>query len=114
MPTFTPPVGPSPQTSTRHEPTRLVADFGDGYSQRITRGINQDRRVVTLVWSVLTHSDAQTIEGFFAGLLGVDSFDYQVPGSAASAKWVCSAWTRTEVDDFIAAITAELTEVFDL
>lgn len=40
LPTFIPPVGPSPGTS--HKPTVNLweAEFGDGYSQPTPKGIN--------------------------------------------------------------------------
>lgn len=114
MPTFTPPIAPSPSTSTAHAPTVNSINYGDGYRQASARGINADRRRVTLVWSTLTHTNADTIETFFAGLGGYQNFDYQVPGQSAQLRWVCATWTRSEVSDLISAITAELTQVYDL
>lgn len=113
MPTFSPPVIPSKTTSRAHSPTTVDIRYGSGYSQRGIVGINQDRRTASVIWSTLTHADATTIEQFFEARLGYESFDYQLPTDSASRKWICKTWQRSEPDDLMSSITAELEQVFD-
>jgi len=114
MPTFAPPVNPSESTQTSHAPTIRSVEYGNGYSQRATVGINQDRLKATVNWTLLSRTDADTIEVFLSARLGFESFDYALPPSTTSRKWVCNTWTRTEVTNQVASISADFVQVFDL
>lgn len=111
IPTFSPPVGPSPGTS--HKPTVNLweADFGDGYSQPTPKGINHIKRAVSLSWNVLTLDQMQDITGFFERMGGNRPFYYQPFGEACARKWTCKDWTFT-TEGGIWQVTAELVQSF--
>ena len=48
--------------SKKAAPRVRQVQFGSGYSQRATFGINQDPKVWTLVWENRTATDTNTIE----------------------------------------------------
>lgn len=111
IPTFTPPIGPSPGTS--HKPTVNLweADFGDGYSQPTPKGINHIKRAVSLKWAVLTLEQMQEITGFFERMGGNQPFYFQPFGEHRTRKWTCKEWDFT-TDSGIWTVAANLVESF--
>ncbi len=93
VPTFTPPVGPSP--GTWHKPTVNLweADFGDGYSQPTPKGINHIRKSTSLSWNVLTYEQMLEITDFFERMGGHLPFFYRPYGERVAVKWTCKDWT---------------------
>jgi phage-related protein len=114
MPTFAPPVNPSASTSVASQPVTLSVEYGDGYRQAATVGINADRRKATVNWTQLSRTDADTIVAFLEARLGYESFDYALPPSTTSRKWVCKTWNRIETTSLIVSISANFDQVFDL
>lgn len=111
VPTFEPPVGPSPGTAHKPIVNLWEADFGDGYSQPTPKGINHIKRSVSLVWNVLTLEQMQEITGFFERMAGSQPFYFQPFGEARARKWTCKEWDfRTEGG--IWTVTANLVESF--
>lgn len=92
LPTFQPPIGPSPGTA--HKPTVNLweADFGDGYSQPTPKGINHIKKTVTLSWKTLTYEQMLEIVDFFERMGGNKPFYYQVYGNRGVMKWTCKEW----------------------
>jgi len=111
---FAPPKAPSESTATTRAPAVLLAQYGDGYEQRMANGINPRRLEATVVWSALTAADALIISNVFEGLGGVLPFTYALPPDATVRRWLCESWTQTAIDRYAATITAEWREVFDL
>ena len=111
---FTPPLAPSRTSSQARTPRVLLAQYGDGYEQRLQDGLNTRGLTVTAIWGALTHADADTIVAFFEARAGVEPFTYTMPPSSTNRRWVCSEWTRTEIDDLASSITAAWREVFDI
>ncbi|MBB4184903.1 phage-related protein [Sinorhizobium terangae] len=95
LPTFTPPVAPSPGTS--HAPTVNLweAEFGDGYSQPTPKGINHIRRNVSLKWDALTYDQMRAVVGFFEDRGGNRPFYFQPYGEQTPRKWTCKEWTHS-------------------
>ena len=61
MATFNPPVNPS-YNSPQDVAERIKrADFGDGYTQRTSDGINERKENWNLSWDTLKDADANTI-----------------------------------------------------
>ena len=60
----------------------LLAQYGDGYEQRLQDGINTRGLTVTAIWGALTHADADTIVAFFEARAGVEPFTYTMPPSS--------------------------------
>ena len=90
-----------------------VAQFGSGYSQRSTFGINQDKKVWTLSWQNRTATDANTIEDFLEARAGVESFDWSPPDETNTYKWICKSWTKTMPYSNLFNIEATFEEVFE-
>ena len=70
---------PSFGTVKTSKPNIRIANFGSGYSQRSTLGINQNLKKYQLKFENISFSDANTIETFLDSMAGVTSFSYPVP-----------------------------------
>lgn len=111
LPTFAPPVRPSPGTS--HKPTVNVwkAEFGDGYSQPTPKGINHIKKSVSLSWDVLTYAQMRQIVEFFERMGAVKAFYFQPFGEPVMLKWTCEEWTSS-TDSGIWKVEATLVQSF--
>ena len=87
--------------------------FGSGYSQRATFGINQDPKVWTLQWENRTATDANTIEDFLEARGGVQSFNWSPPDESTTYKWICKEWTKTMPYSNLFNISATFEQVFE-
>lgn len=111
LPTFRPPVGPSPGTNHKPAVSLFEADFGDGYSQPTPKGINHIKKTTTLKWTVLTTEQADEIEDFFERMGGSQPFYFQPFGVRRAMKWTCKEWERT-TEGGIWSMTATLVQSF--
>ncbi|MCB1334956.1 MAG: phage tail protein [Roseivivax sp.] len=95
LPTFTPPVPPSPGTE-RHPQVDLRDPPGDlGLSLAAPAGLNHIRRVITLRWDALTLVQAQALGTFFTERAGHLPFWYQPHGYRQPVRWTCREWAAT-------------------
>ena len=64
--------------------------FGDGFSQRLTFGLNQNPKTFSLTFEV-SETDADTIETFLDARAAnnMESFDFTPPGESSSSKFIC-------------------------
>ena len=113
IPTFTPPIGPSPGTSHKPAVNLWEAEFGDGYSQPTPKGLNHIRRSVSVAWKALTYEQMREIVGFFEHMGGNRPFYFQPYGEPCARKWTCKDWTST-ADNGVWVVTATLVESFTL
>ena len=112
MATF-PAIAPTYGAQKTSQPRVRQVQFGDGYSQRISFGLNQNPKQWSLTWEV-TETDADTIETFLdARAVDGDSFTWTPPDSATSYKWICYQWNKTIPYYNRATITATFTQVFE-
>ena len=95
MASFPTTVNPSYGTVKTSEPKIRIANFGSGYSQRSTFGINQNLKVYRLKWQNISETDADIIENFLDTQAGVIAFDYTPAGESASKKIICRDWNKT-------------------
>ncbi len=112
MATF-PDIAPDYGASKSAQPSVRSIQFGSGYSQRATFGINQDPKAWNLSWQYRTTADTNTIEDFLEARAGVESFDWSPPDEAVTYKWVCSNWTKTMPYANLFNITATFVQVFE-
>lgn len=96
IPTFNPPMRPSPGTSRTPEVNLRRASFGDGYGQNSPAGLNHIRQVVALRWEFLTLAEAQEIEAFLVERGGYQPFLYALNGEAQARRWICESWSMTD------------------
>lgn len=112
MATF-PSYNPSYSATKRSQPRLRVTQFGDGYQQRTSFGLNQDPKVWSLTFNV-DDEDADEIETFLEAR-GVDaaSFTWSPPDDIASYQWTCKAFNREMFDLDRSRITATFEQVFE-
>ena len=93
MATF-PSYNPQYSATKRSQSNLRITQFGDGYQQRTTFGLNQDPKVWNLTFNV-DDEDADEIETFLeARADDCASFDWTPPGSSTAYKWICLSWTK--------------------
>lgn len=112
--TFTPVNAPNVGMAVAHEPRVLIAQFGDGYDQRIPDGINHQRRNWSLRWGPITPAAADYIENFLLARGAHQPFWWTPPRYLAPVKVRCPKWIRTEEQWNASSIEAGFVEVFDL
>lgn len=112
MATF-PDISPDYGASKKAQPKVRNVEFGSGYSQRATFGINQDPKVWTLSWENRTATVANTIEDFLEARKGVESFNWSPPDEVTTYKWVCQDWTKTMPYSNLFNINATFVQVFE-
>ena len=92
VPTFLPPVAPSPGGIRKPELRLVESKFGDGYTQSRPDGLNHRREVVTLRWDGLTGAEMNAIVGFLRDRGGHEEFHFQPHGYDAPIRWTCRDW----------------------
>jgi phage-related protein len=98
----------------KSDPTIRAAQFGDGYQQRVTFGLNQNPKVWDLRWTAKSNSDANAIEAFFdARAADAASFDWTPLNDTNTYKWVCKSWQRNYQYADINEISATFQQVFE-
>ena len=112
MATF-PPSAPNPTYGARKNsaPNIRIAQFGDGYQQRSTFGINQNLKIYQFTWQNISETDSDVIETFLDDRAGVENFDYTPAGESSSKKMICTSWNKTIPYLNRATITAVFEEV---
>jgi phage-related protein len=111
MATF-PSIAPTYGAQKSSQPAVRKVQFGDGYSQRLTFGLNQNPKSWSLTWEV-SEANADTIEDFLDARGGTESFDWTPPDTATSYKWICEQWTKTIPYLNRATISATFMQVFE-
>lgn len=112
MATF-PDVSPDYGASKRAQPNVRIAQFGSGYSQRTTFGLNQDPKTWSLTWNYLEATDANSIEDFLEARGGVEAFEWTPPDDTTEYKWICREWTKAMPVGLRFTITATFEQVFE-
>lgn len=113
LPSFKPPIGPSPGTTFERKVNLLKAEFGDGYSQPTPKGLNHIRKILKLKWGALTLEQRDEIEVFFSDREGYKPFYYKPYGENNAMKWTCEEWTSVR-DGGVWTFSAQLTQSFTL
>jgi phage-related protein len=112
MATF-PSIAPTFGAQKQSAPRIRTAQFGDGYQQRVSFGINQNPKTWTLTFMV-DDTDADTIENFLdARAADADAFDWTPPRETTSYKWTCMNWGRELMGDNFNSINATFVQVFE-
>jgi phage-related protein len=79
----------SSQKTVQHR-TR-IAQFGDGYSQRVADGLNSRVENWQFVWAGLTESDYQTLTDALDAGGAVTPYTYTPPGSSSAKTYAMTA-----------------------
>lgn len=103
---FTPPVDPTYRTKVKSIARKLVANFGDGYTQRIKDGIKTQQEVWDLTWEVLTSTNAETIMEFFEAQGEVNAFTWTNPrGTTKNYVATTPEWTYDSYNNNTITVT---------
>jgi phage-related protein len=98
--------------SKQSKPNIRTVQFGDGYEQRLTYGLNQNLKIWKPEFSNISETDADTIETFLdARAADNASFDWTPPGESSASKFICLSWTKTIPYKDRATIKASFQEV---
>ena len=107
-----PSIQPTYNTVKSSQPLVRSVQFGSGYSQRATFGINNNPKQYQLTFNV-SETDADTIEAFLDARAGVEHFNFTPPNESASAKFICQQWSKVILFTNRAEIKATFVQVFE-
>ncbi len=99
--------------SKKSQPNVRNSQFGSGYSQRVSFGLNQDLKVWSLSWENRSENDANSIEDFLERQKGVLAFFWSPPDESTTYKWICQDWTKTMPYSNLFNISATFVQVSD-
>ncbi len=109
-------VSPSYSPQLTIENNILRTELGDGYEQRLQRGINASRRSFSLPFLNRSNTETTNILNFLSDPLkgnnGASSFDW-TPPFGATGKWVCENPTVKIVSHDLNDIELVFREVFE-
>ena len=105
---------PNPSYSSRKQnrPNVRQIQFGSGYSQRATFGINQNPVIYNLTFNC-TLGQADVLELYLNDRGGVEHFTYTVPEEDETRHYICPEWTRTNTTIGRASVDVVFVEVFE-
>jgi phage-related protein len=87
---------PDYSAQSKIEPRISRVEFGDGYAQRIGRGLNTMLQTLELTFSGRTDAEAEDIRAFFAARGGFEPFMAQIGFGSPIRKYVTEGeWART-------------------
>ena len=112
-PTFVPGVNPTFDIEDSRTPKILMAEFGDGYGQRVRNGRNHDAISLELKWDNIDRAEGAVIWDFITARGGDESFFYDPPFIDAGKKWTCPSYRRTFNQPDTMMITGTFKECFD-
>ena len=94
------------------KPTVEVAQYGDGYEQRVGLAINSKARKWALTFANRPNATADAIELFLGTANAIASFVWQPPQGLAGT-WVCREWQVQQTGPYTRTITGTFDEVFE-
>ena len=111
MDNFAPGIFPFKDTAVATTFVSLIAQFGDGYTQRADSGINNTKDTWTLTWTVLTEAQSNYIYAFMVAHR-VAAFTYSDLDSGLF-KYRCTAISKT-FDVLFFKVDATIEQVYDM
>jgi phage-related protein len=94
------------------EPKVMESKFGDGYSQRVADGINNNLQTWQISFTKRSGADVDAIYDFLEARGGVESFEWTPRGEQTPRNFICKKWTRRfDHYDVVQAISFSLEEV---
>ena len=89
---------PDKMMTSSSTPNVLLANFGDGYEQRLAAGINNLVQEYSVSFDNRTKEEIDDITAFFTDKAGVTKFDFTIPDSNNSGettiKVICASWSQ--------------------
>ena len=115
---FSSAVQPDKSLSRKNTPRVHLAQFGDGYEQRLQDGINSLKQEISVSFQTRPKAEIDDLVAFFESLNGVTKFRFDIADSNAGSstetiKVVCPDWDQKwEYDDYY-TLTATLVRVYE-
>lgn len=111
-------VVPDRGMSWKTEPQVLKNEFGDGYTQRLSKGLNSLKQNITVNFANRTKADVDDIVAFFETKKGVTAFTFTVPDSNSGSselavKVICTDWSQNWENDDYYSVTATFERVYE-
>jgi phage-related protein len=103
---------PSRGFTTEITPRVRIAKFGDGYSQRVSDGINTIDQTWNLQFQNNTVETIAEIEAFLVSKQGGISFTW-TPTSESEVWVICNKWSRTYENEISRSLSATFERVYD-
>lgn len=94
------------------KPAVYESKFGDGYGQRIPKGLNPNPKTYPLQFKNRSNAERDQIEEFLDARGGAESFDWTPPWGSAG-KFKCPEWRVTYTNFNNNQITATFVQVFE-
>ena len=99
-------------SSENSQPTVRTVQYGDGYSQRLSYGLNTDAKKWQLQFSNRDDTETANITDFLEARKGAESFDWTPPRGTAG-KYICQDWSVQMLNCNNNNITATFIQVFE-
>jgi len=101
--------------SINTQPRVILANFGDGYEQRIADGINSLKLIVSLSFSPRENTEIDDIISYFDYLKGVTPFNitYNNSNGNQTFKVIIDQWDKSFLNSFTSAATASGRRVYE-
>lgn len=111
-------VVPDKGQKRNNKPRVFIANFGDGYEQRIANGINSLDQTIDVSFTTRPKADIDDIVAFFESKGGVTNFSFTMSdsnagGSEETIKVVCDTWDQTWVYDDYYTLNAQFRRVYE-
>lgn len=115
---------PDKGLSVQNNPKVRIANFGDGYSQRISYGLNNLKQSFTVNFNDRTKAEINAIVSFFEDKQGVESFEFTIPYSGDGVgdnetiserviRVLCVNWNQTYTYDEFYSLSATFERVYE-
>ena len=90
-------------------------DFGDGYTQRITDGINNLQQTMQVSFSTRPKAEIDDLVAFFESLGGVNKFEMTIDDSNGNEKIkvLCLQWSQTWAFDNFYSLSATFVRCYE-
>ena len=100
--------------SKNTKPRVITYQFGDGYSQRITDGINARNNSWNLNFNGRGVTEAEALIAFFEATNGTSYFFWTPPGESTQVKVIASDWNKAYDSHISRNVSVTFTQVYDL
>ena len=108
---------PDKMMSASSTPNIIETNFGDGYQQRIAKGINNLQQTYGVSFDNRTKEEIDDITAFFTNKGGVTKFDFTIPDSNNSGettiKVICPSWSQAYTTGDYYGCSATFTRVYE-
>ena len=115
---FSAPVQPDKGLTRSNTPRVLLANFGDGYEQRLADGINVLNQDMNISFSTRPKAEIDDLVAFFESLGGVDKFKFNLEDSNEGSNTetilcVCQDWNQSWAYDNFYSLTTTFRRVYE-